>query len=79
MKPNTRNIFQPYLVDGAAITERLQALFTAYSINLVEQALTTDMGPRQVRWHVDNLCATYSFTEVLEIFECLTERHKGTA
>lgn len=79
MIKNSRNIFQPYTVDGAAITDRLLDLIGKYGSKRIELALIFEMGDLWIKMHVDNLVATYSFTEVKEVFECLTKFNEGSA
>lgn len=79
MQPNIKNIFQPYLVDAAAITERLEQLIARYGTKRVEAVLMFDMGDLWLKMHINNLVLTYSYTEVLEVFECMSKFEKGNA
>lgn len=75
MKANPNNIFQPYLVDGAAISERLFDLVNYYGADAIEAELIFEAGAnKQIRNHIENLIMTYSFTEVLNWFECITDK-----
>ena len=79
MMKNPNNIFQPYLVDAAAITERLEQLIQRYGSKRVEGVLVFDMGDVWLKMHINNLVLTYSYTEVLQVFECLTNYERGSA
>ena len=74
MMPNDNNIFQPFLVDGEAVHNRLADLVSYYSAEAVAATVLYNVPCHEhLTRHIDNLINTYSYEEVAGYLNCFKE------